>query len=236
MQRTKNKLDKIMTKQVSMGPPKPGPDLLSHSPAHQIMLLARATDTILLHATPRASMQISRNYDKSINFIGNIDKSEKHTFSRISKNSSESACLKEESAPQSTASAIIALCDRKPCRVASDKINEKQMCVNTGLQKHASRLEYSTFSQVECQMLEHTLSANFHNNTCWEQPCKYDELQILRVGPVLSRFFTGNSRVASDATASRNSPRLSRDSPGPESSKGRPRDPQGTSKGPPSNP
>ena len=166
MQTLRNKVDKIMTKQVSMGPQKPGPDFHCQCHAHQIMLLARATDTILLHATPRASMQISRNYKKSINFIENINKSEKHTFSRISKNSSESACLKEESAPQSTASAIIALCDRKPCRVASDKINEKQMCVNTGLQKHASRWEYSTFSQVECQVLEHTLSANSHNSTC----------------------------------------------------------------------
>ena len=166
MQTTKNKLDKIISKQVSMGPPKPMPDLLSHSHTHQIMLLARATDTILTYATPRASMQISRNYEKSINFIANMSKSEKHTFSIISKNSSKSACLKEESAPQSTASAIIALCDRKPCRVASDKINEKQMCVNTGLQKHASRWEYSTFSQVECEMLEHTVSANSHNNTC----------------------------------------------------------------------
>ena len=166
MQTLRNKVDKIMTKQVSMGPPKPGSDLHCHSHTHQIMLLARATDTILTYATPRASMQISQNYEKSINFIANIDKSEKLTFSRISKNSSESACLKEETAPQSTASAIIALCDRKPCRVASDKINEKQMCVNTGLQKHASRWEYSTFSQVECQMLEHTLSANSHHNTC----------------------------------------------------------------------
>ena len=166
MQRTKNKLDKIMTKQVSRGPPRPMSDLPCHTNPHQIMLLARATDTILTYAIPRASMQIWRNYEKSINFIENIHKSEKHTFSRISKNSSESACLKEESAPQSTASAIIALCDRKPCRVASDKINEKEMCVNTGLQKHASRWEYSTFSQVECQMLEHTLSANSHNNTC----------------------------------------------------------------------
>ena len=155
-----------MTKQVSMGPPKPGSDLHCQSSAHQIMLLARATDTILTYATPRANMQISRNYERSINFIKNIDKSEKLTFSRISKNSSESACLKEGSAPQSTASAIIALCDRKPCRVASDKINEKQMCVNTGLQKHASRWEYSTFSQVECQTLEPPLSANSYNNAC----------------------------------------------------------------------
>ena len=155
-----------MTKQVSMGPPKPGSDLHCQCSTHQIMLLARATDTILTYATPRGSMQVSQNYQKSIDFIENINNSEKLTFSRISKNSSESPCLKEESAPQSTASAIIALCDRKPCRVASDKINGKQMCVNTGLQKHASRWEYSTFSQVECQMLEHTLSANSHNNTC----------------------------------------------------------------------
>ena len=166
MQTLRNKVDKIMTKQVSRVPSKPMSDLLCQSNAHQIMLLARATDTILTYATPRASMHISRNYQNSINFIENIEKREKHTFSRISKNSWESACLKEESPPQSTASAVIGLCDRKPCRVASDKINEKQMCVNTGLQKHASRWEYSTFSQVECQTLEHTLSANSHNNTC----------------------------------------------------------------------
>ena len=148
MQTLRNKVDKIMTSQVSRVPSKPMPDLLCQSHAHQIMLLARATDTILTYATPRASMQISQNYERSINFIENIHKSEKLTFSRISKNSSESACLKEENAPQSTASAIIALCDRKPCRVASDKINEKEVCVNTGLQKHASRWEYSTFSHV----------------------------------------------------------------------------------------
>ena len=132
MQTLKNKVDKIMTKQVSRGPPRPGPDFLCHTHKHQIMLLARATDTILAYATPGVSMQILRNYEKTINFIGNINKSEKPTFSRISKNSSESACLKEESAPQSTASAIIALCDRKPCRVASDKINE-----NTHACKHS---------------------------------------------------------------------------------------------------
>ena len=140
------------------------------------MLLARATDTILPHATPGVSMQISQNYEKNINFIGNINKSEKLTFLIISKNSSESARLKEASAPQSIASEIIALRDRKPCRVANDKINEKQMCVSTGL--------HSTFSQVERPMLEDTLSANSHNNTCWEQPCKSEELQILLVGPV----------------------------------------------------
>ena len=111
-------------------------------------------------------MQISRNYKKTINFIENINKSEKHTFSIISKNSSENAPLKEASAPQSIASEKIALPDRKPCRVASDKTDEKQMCVNTGLQKHASRSEYGPFSQVECPMLEANLSTNSHGNTC----------------------------------------------------------------------
>ena len=128
----RNKLDKIMTKQVSRGPPRPGSDFLSHSHEHQIMLLARATDTILAYATPGVSMQISRNYEKTINFIENINKSEKHTFSRISKNSSENAPLKEASAPQSIASEKIALPDRKPCRAASDKINE-----NTHACKHS---------------------------------------------------------------------------------------------------
>ena len=111
-------------------------------------------------------MQISQNYKKTINFIGNISKSDKPTFLIISKNSSESAPLKEASAPQSIASEKIALPDRKPCRVASDKINEKQMCVSTQLQKYASRSEYSTFLQVECPMLEAKLSANSHDNTC----------------------------------------------------------------------
>ena len=90
------------------------------------MLLARATDTILTYATPGVSMQISRNYEQNINFIANINESEKHTFSIISKNSSESARLKEASAPQSIASEKIALPDRKPCRVASDRVNEEQ--------------------------------------------------------------------------------------------------------------
>ena len=148
------------------------------------MLLAGATDTILPHATPGVSIQISRNYEKPINFIENINKSEKRTFSIISKNSSESAPLEEASAPQSIASEKIALPDQKPWRVASDKIYGKQMCVSTGLQKHSSRSEQSTFSQVECPMLEAKLSANSHDNTSQEQPCKYDELQILLVGPV----------------------------------------------------
>ena len=68
MQTLRNKVDKIMTKQVSMGPPKPVSDLHCHSHTHQIMLLARATDTILTYATPRASMQISRNYKKNNKF------------------------------------------------------------------------------------------------------------------------------------------------------------------------
>ena len=128
MQTLRNKVDKIMTKQVSRGPPKPTADFPCHTHRRQIMLLARATDTILPHATPGVSMQISQNYEKTISFIGNINKSEKPTFLVISKNSSKSARLKEASAPQSIASEKIALPDRKPCRVASDKINEKQMC------------------------------------------------------------------------------------------------------------
>ena len=69
-----------MTKQVSMDPPKPGSDFPCHSHAHQIMLMARATDAILLHANPKVSMQISRNYQKPTNFIGNTNKSEKLTL------------------------------------------------------------------------------------------------------------------------------------------------------------
>ena len=111
-------------------------------------------------------MQISRNYEKTINFMKNINKSEKHTFSRISKNSSENAPLKEASAPQSIASEKIALPDRKPCRVASDKINENTHACGIQLQKHVSRSEYSPFSQVECPMLEAKLSTNSHGNTC----------------------------------------------------------------------
>ena len=121
-----------MTKQVSSGPPKRMSDLPCHPHEHKMMLLARATDTISPHATPGVSMQISQKYEKTINFIGNINKSEKPTFLIISKNSSESARLKEASATQSIASEKIALPDRKPCRVASDKINE-----NTHACKHS---------------------------------------------------------------------------------------------------
>ena len=35
--------------------------------------------SILTHATPGVSMQISRNYEKTMHLIGNINKSERHT-------------------------------------------------------------------------------------------------------------------------------------------------------------